>query len=480
MSNYLSDCTQKQLDRWNAFPFEKTGALGVHAVKNGIVVPINPRSHIEPRDGGVFASITPRYTPPAAAHLGTTTGEWEIEPFSKDCHYWPSLNKLMVRFGKAPDEAGNIKKRDESVVYLGHLDNHFGHFLTDSLSRLWFLLDKANAQKKVCYIADTPEHPYIEFLYLFGLKQEQMIWINEVTQFAEVIVPEPSFRYWDYFHKDYKRTCDKIRESVSGAYNYKKVYFSRNEYVKGAFTFGELPIEQTFARKGYKVFYPDRLSMKQKLKILANCEYFAGTSGTGMHNILWCKDGITCLQLNRSPCIMPVQIMIDKMKGLNTEYIDAYLDIFPTGDWGYPDIVGLNTCLKQFFEDNGFCYRQKDFKDELGKALYHFFRYLYPAIEERGLTFDYGLEKLPYNYAFEPMQDTFPYKKTAQKAYDAISEYDFATKPSLPSRCAKLLFKCVYFPFRCVRKVYRMARHFFKRFKCIRNIYYPLKALLKK
>lgn len=407
----------------------------------------------------------------------------------------------MVLYGKAPKKIDNIKKCDESVVYLGQLEYHFGHFLVESLARLWFLLD--NPSKKVCYLSCEKDHPYLEFFYLFGLAKEQMIWVGdgEVTQFAEVIVPEPSFRHCDYFHKEYKLTCDRIREGASGAYNYKKVYFSRRGDKQASATFGEEPIERTFVRNGYKVFHPEKLSMPQKLKILANCEYFAGTSGTGMHNVLWCKDGITCYNLNRSLAIMPVQVMIDKMKGLHTEYIDAYLDILPTGDAAYPFILGLNPKLRQFFDERGFTYRLEDFRDEFGRAMYYFLRSLSPAIKKSGFTFKTGGKPCPFKYGLEPMQDTLSFTEVAQKGYDAMSEYDFTIKPSVPCRlakflskcgrsifkkmcaflrrCVRFLFACVCFPFRCVKKVYRKGKSFLKRFKCIRNIYYPLKTLIK-
>lgn len=58
MSNYLSYCTQKQFDFLNGLPSEKTGALGVHVVKNGIVVPVDPHNDgTLPLEGGVFSRV---------------------------------------------------------------------------------------------------------------------------------------------------------------------------------------------------------------------------------------------------------------------------------------------------------------------------------------------------------------------------------------------------------------------------------------
>ena len=46
------------------------------------------------------------------------------------------------------------------------------------------------------------------------------------TKFRSVTVPEPSIRFYDYFHIEYKKTIDKIKDSVKKS-KINKVYFSK-------------------------------------------------------------------------------------------------------------------------------------------------------------------------------------------------------------------------------------------------------------
>ena len=63
------------------------------------------------------------------------------------------INKIDALLETKPSD---IKIIDASVVYLGQIRNHWGSFLVDSISRLWFVKDNPKAYKYL-YMITQPE-----------------------------------------------------------------------------------------------------------------------------------------------------------------------------------------------------------------------------------------------------------------------------------------------------------------------------------
>ena len=84
--------------------------------------------------------------------------------------------------------------RDETVVYCGYLVNHWGHFLIEGVTRLWYFLENDPGVDKYVFFLDENEEReiranYREFLELLGIWEHLEI-INTPTTYREVIVPE--------------------------------------------------------------------------------------------------------------------------------------------------------------------------------------------------------------------------------------------------------------------------------------------------
>ena len=255
--------------------------------------------------------------------------------------------------GANPDRRQEpVLRIDEDVVFLGAMSAHYGHFLLESLARLWFFLSAEHcARYKAAYIADPGVDHFLDVLGFFGLPRERLIRVTRPTAFRSVTVPEQSMRLQDRCHPLYKQTIDRIQAAVPAA-GHRKVYFSkekRNNF-RGI---GERPMEEVFVRNGYQLFYPEQLSMAQTIAVLKGCESFAASSGTNAHNALFLPDGARCITLNRSPHVHYVQTMIERMKGLDAVYVEANVSLLPV-DWSAgPFLFGPTRHLFDFFHHAG-------------------------------------------------------------------------------------------------------------------------------
>lgn len=122
---------------------------------------------------------------------------------------------------------------------------------------------------------------------------------------------------------------------------------------------GEPLIEDVFRRNGYKVIYPEKISMLRTLSILKGCDSFVASSGTNAHNAIFLKNQSTCICLNRSSHVHYVQTMIDRMNHLNAIYVDVFFSSIPSNWSAGPFLFMPTKYLLHFFRDQGFHFNER-------------------------------------------------------------------------------------------------------------------------
>jgi capsular polysaccharide biosynthesis protein len=255
-------------------------------------------------------------------------------------------------------QESSIKYIDEEVIFLGALSGHYGHFILEGLSRLWPFLDKESKQKKAVFISEVKNNKFLDLFELFGLKKENLIEINKTTRFKSIIIPEPSIRLHDYYHSKYKDTIDEIKKKIKPTV-LDKVYFSKN-YSKSGRAIGETVIQKVFVKNGYKIFYPEKMSLYETLSVMKGCMKFVASSGTNFHNSIFLNDGAECVCLNRSAHFHPIQTMIDKMRKLNVTYIDVYLTSSHESFGNAPCFMGSTKHLINYLQKSGLNYSHRN------------------------------------------------------------------------------------------------------------------------
>jgi len=339
--------------------YNKSDALRVEKVVNGIVHPLqlSKANKIEDNEfGGVTdekmnfieLSLNKRSSPPN---------------FIINFHDW--------YIGANPDcNVADIDYIDEEVVFLGALPKHYGHFILEGLSRLWFCLSpkRSKSSYKFVYISGGGEDRFHEFFRLFGLEEQNIVKITKPTKFRTVIVPEQSIRLHDYYHTKYKETIDRIKESVAPK-DIEKVYFSK-ENIGNNRAIGEDLIEKVFSRNGFTILHPENLSMYEMISILKGCKVFAATSATNVHNSIFMNDGNKFVCLNRSAHFHPVQTMIERMRCLQGVYVDVFYFSSNRNFGNAPCLLAPTKYLFDFFKSYKFTFNEFEFYLKLPLYVY--------------------------------------------------------------------------------------------------------------
>ena len=226
---------------------------------------------------------------------------------------------------------------DEEVVFFGPFVKHWGHFICDQISRLWFILD--NPKKyKIAYCgwnwyqgsSDLSDN-YLELFKLLGIDENQLINVQNPTRFKKVIIPEFSFIPENFYSEEFEKLTETIVKNVN--VNIKKypdnIYYSRMKLNNSKDKeIGEDKIIKYFVKRNYKILSPEELTLSEQIFYLNHAKKICMTSGSISHNIMFCKNDNNIIILNKTDMINGYQMVIDHISKSKIIYIDIYKKIF--------------------------------------------------------------------------------------------------------------------------------------------------------
>ena len=306
--------------------------LGIMQVENGIILPAKYVGKPASR-GGVFENDMTfvagllRNKPPAAGSFGVK-GAYEVE---------------------------EISNSDEEVIFGGVLVGLFGHFVLESLGRMWYILQNRQDKRKIVFLNMAGDQEWFyPFFDLLDIERERIIILKQPTQYKKVIVPEESIHSWYDYTQEYLLPYDYIRNRVKPS-NIKKLYLTRSkikltERNKGLYLCNEEYFEQFYASKGYTVISPEEFSIEEQISMLAGADELASTMGSLSHLALFCKPGIKFTMLTRvdDDTLYP-QCLINEAKDIDWYIVDVSMNLLPLRhrDCGVC-LLGETTYWKQY------------------------------------------------------------------------------------------------------------------------------------
>lgn len=255
-----------------------------------------------------------------------------------------------------------VQQYDETVVFLGPFLCHWGHFICDQISRLWYILQDVK-KYRIAYCGwnwgneqTSMWGNFLEFMHLLGLSDEQLIDVQSPMQFRSVIIPEFSYIQGEYYTEEFKDIYRNIVSNidVSGLEPISNIYFTRGKFSDAINKErGEEEIEALFAANGYKILSPEQLTLSQQIYYMRNCDYMAAISGSITHNLLFAKEGQKVIILNKMSLMNGYQMVIDNIMDVKISCVDVYVKLFPVCFGLGPFLIAINRNLKKFTEDKG-------------------------------------------------------------------------------------------------------------------------------
>lgn len=273
------------------------------------------------------------------------------------------------------------------VVYGGFMRYEWGHFIVNTMSRLWFIYAHPDQEFDKIVFATLPGQKrqlsgnFLEFFDILGLA-DKIEFIDTAKSYETVIVPELSWSLQHHWSEEFNLVYDNLiknvleRTSVSKPLP-KKVFFTRSQLEKSKnCEIGIGFLDEFFEKNGFKVIAPETLSLTQMIHVMQSAEIVSGASGTTVHNILFGKRGQKLIIAERNAINNDFQPGINLARKLDVTYIDTFLTINSVNSGLGPFFYYPTKYLLRFANDNSLQYPSDEyFSDKwLKKNLRSYFK----------------------------------------------------------------------------------------------------------
>lgn len=177
-------------------------------------------------------------------------------------------------------------------IYCGVLYHHFGHFLLESLARLWFARQQPDAPL-VWAGAGTWKtgmrlRPWQQdILDVLGVTNPTII-ATRPTPVGRLHMPDIGYRYDDRFHPQHAEFLAAYHGPPQD--DAVKVWLSRSAIAKDVRDLNAVAIERRLSDAGWTITHPEQQSIREQLDTMARAGTIAGEEGSAFHTLMLLHD----------------------------------------------------------------------------------------------------------------------------------------------------------------------------------------------
>jgi capsular polysaccharide biosynthesis protein len=224
-----------------------------------------------------------------------------------------------------------------SGTYL-HLDNefrgHFGHLLTESLSRVWSwpLALEVDPEARVLVGATKKRprpHEYELALYeACGIPRDRVVVIDGPVRVDRLISGTPMFSHPEYVHPriadTWREVGDRLAEGAVDRNWPRRFFVSRRTDLRECTNGAE--VEAIFAEYGFEIVYPEDYSLGEQVKLFRAAEVIAGYSGSGLFQTAFVPEPTHVIMVGAASYTMRNEYLIGAVHG---HRVDGVFSLVP-------------------------------------------------------------------------------------------------------------------------------------------------------
>ncbi|MGY2052579.1 glycosyltransferase family 61 protein [Methylobacterium sp. JK268] len=231
-----------------------------------------------------------------------------------------------------PSDVGAVTRPAPAARYLyaGTFALHYGHFLINTLPRLWPLLAGGEVPPILCHGPGTPEDwarfgTLVEILRRLGLTVHDIRTFDEPVLLRELVVPASSLQEETFVHAAFGRLCDHVARGLYGADEVgredRPVYLSKARLTGGVRRFvNEEALTERLARGGVDIVYPEELDFAGQVRLFATRRTIIGSLGSALHTAAFAPAGRRLIIVCPTDHYSATFALIDALKGHRAHY----------------------------------------------------------------------------------------------------------------------------------------------------------------
>ncbi len=246
-----------------------------------------------------------------------------------------SLRPITRLFGEAQPTPS--RRLEGSFFHLdGEVRHHFGHVMTEHLSRLWAwpaakaadpglraLVSRAHGR------AELPEWQ-LALYEAAGVARHDLVTVREPVVVDRLFAATPMFSMPSYAHPGIAEVWDRIGatlEAGAGAgTTHDRIFVTRGPGLK-RWCHETLELERIFRENGYAVIRPERLPIARQVQLFRRAEAVAGFAGSGMFSLMFATDPKPVLVIRSTGYTASNEYLIASVRGHRLETLTGRPDV---------------------------------------------------------------------------------------------------------------------------------------------------------
>lgn len=181
---------------------------------------------------------------------------------------------------------------EPEAIYAGVFFHHYGHFLLESLARLWFARNHPDLPIIWIGVDSWPAPPQLRgwqknIIDILGIRNPIRV-LTQPQQFDMLHVPDPGYRYADWCHPDHAKFLAAYvgPTQIPG----RRLWLSRNNVENAVGIVNSCIFERRLAESGWTIICPEMHSIPEQLDAFAAAEVIGGEEGSAFHSLLLLHD----------------------------------------------------------------------------------------------------------------------------------------------------------------------------------------------
>lgn len=238
--------------------------------------------------------------------------------------------KLIV----SPDLLSDVENAEkETYVYGGFVNLHFGHFIVNTIPRLWPIVRNGIGTHQLLFHGQAAPSDWFnimfirEFFHALGIDRERIRFVDRPLSISRLIIPAPSFQEQHFAHRIFGRLCRRIGSDLlknSGSFsetNPTPVYLSKGQLTSGVGRFiNETMLTDRLKLNGVEIVYPETLTLYDQVNLFSSRKKILGTLGSAFHSSIFCRTDADIVCISPSAAPNSNFVMMDHLSGAKIRY----------------------------------------------------------------------------------------------------------------------------------------------------------------
>ncbi|AWB33176.1 hypothetical protein DBV39_05020 [Orrella marina] len=217
---------------------------------------------------------------------------------------------------------------DGQAIYLGILHNHYGHFLCETLSRLWAIDSVDSHARLVLLVTDAGVPGFVDDFFRMAGLQDRLVYVRTPVCVESLVIPDAAVIYPHLFHPAFLRLTRSVLERTAFLSDNETapLFVSRGNLVPGysRYVVGERMLHEAMVRAGATIVSPETLGIAEQIRLFNAHRRIVGYAGSAMHNLLFTTGDKDVLYYS-ARAIPKIYRLIDKDLRNRARYVDAHL-----------------------------------------------------------------------------------------------------------------------------------------------------------